>query len=99
MPSTPSCLPPRLSFLVPRFGPQYPTTNSTATAGTTNLGGGGGGGAYQQNGGAGGSGIVIVRYPNTYTITVGAGLTSSTTTDGSDKITSFTAGSDTVSFS
>ena len=29
--------------------------------------------------------LVIVRYPNTITITVGAGLTSSTTTDGSDK--------------
>ena len=47
----------------------------------------------------GGSGVVIVRYPNTYTITVGAGLTSSTTTDGSDKVTSFTAGTDTISFS
>ena len=42
---------------------------------------------------------MIVRYPNTHTITVGAGLTSSTATDGSDKITTFTAGSDTVSFS
>ena len=48
--------------------------------------------------GAGGSGIVIVRYPNTYTISVGSGLTSSTSTDGSDKITTFTAGSDTISF-
>jgi hypothetical protein len=44
-------------------------------------------------------GIVIVRYPNTYTITVGAGLTSSTATDGSDKVTTFTAGTDTISFS
>ena len=76
-----------------------------ATPGTTNTGGGGGGLGGQTNSGlgyssgTGGSGIVIVRYPNTYTITVGAGLTSSTTTDGSDKITSFTAGSDTVSFS
>ena len=62
-------------------------------AGTANTGGGGG----ARN--TGGSGIVIVRYPNTYTITVGAGLTSSTTTDGSDKVTSFTAGTDTISFS
>ena len=67
--------------------------------GTTNTGSGGGGGANSQTGGSGGSGIVIVRYPNTYTISVGAGLTSSTATDGSDKVTSFTAGTDTISFS
>ena len=75
-----------------------------ATSGTVNLGAGGGGAGGQTgtpplNSGAGGSGVVIIRYPNTVTITVGAGLTSSTTTDGSDKITTFTAGSDTVSFS
>ena len=74
---------------------------SVAGNATVNTGGGGGagGGAAPNNGGTGGSGIVIVRYPNTFTISVGGGLTSSTTTDGSDKITSFTAGSDTVSFS
>ena len=74
------------------------------SSGTANLGAGGGGAGGQTgtpaiNSGAGGSGVVIVRYPNTRTITVGSGLTSSTTTDGSDKITTFTAGSDTVSFS
>jgi hypothetical protein len=42
---------------------------------------------------------VIIRYPNARTITVGSGLTSSTTTDGSDKVTTFTAGTDTISFS
>jgi len=63
------------------------------SAGTANTGGGGGARS------TGGSGIVIVRYPNTFTITVGSGLTSSTTTVGSDKVTTFTAGSDTVSFS
>ena len=76
-----------------------------ATSGTANTGGGGGGLGGQTNAGlgyssgTGGSGIVIIRYPNTYTITVGSGLTSSTTTDGSDKVTSFTAGTDTISFS
>ena len=73
-----------------------------ADAGTVNTGaagGGGGGGTLAGTAGAGGSGVVILRYPNTYTISVGSGLTSSTTTDGSDKITTFTAGSDTVSFS
>ena len=75
--------------------------NTVGTNGTANTGGGGGagGGGTPNTGATGGSGVVIVRYPNTYTISVGAGLTSSTATDGSDKITSFTAGSDTVSFS
>jgi hypothetical protein len=74
---------------------------SGGTNGTANTGGGAGGGpgGNSTTNLIGGSGIVILRYPNTYTITVGAGLTSSTTTDGSDKITTFTAGSDTVSFS
>ena len=38
---------------------------SNATAGTANRGGGGGG-IYSNNAGAGGSGIVIIRYPNTF---------------------------------
>ena len=80
-------------------------TNVAGISGASNTGGGAGGGAgggtssSHAAGGNGGSGIVILKYPNTYTISVGAGLTSSTTTDGSYKITSFTAGSDTVSFS
>ncbi len=71
------------------------------TDGTPNTGGGGGSDQTDNPDavGAGGSGIVILRYPNTRTITVGSGLTSSTTTDGSDKVTTFTAGTDTVSFS
>ena len=85
---------------------------AAAGSGTSTLPGGSGGGGDEGDAGTantggeeevqehtGGSGIVIVRYPNTYTITVGAGLTSSTTTDGSDKVTSFTAGTDTISFS
>ena len=67
---------------------------SSGTAATVNTGGGGGagGGGTPTTGGAGGSGIVILRYPNTYTITVGSGLTSSTATDGSDKVTQFHSG-------
>ena len=64
-------------------------------------GGGGGGGGFQDGavgGGNGGSGVVILRYPNDFTITVGGGLTSSTTTSGTSKITTFTAGTDNVSF-
>ena len=41
---------------------------------------------------------MILRYPNTKTITVGAGLTSTTDTEGSNKVTVFTAGTGTVSW-
>ena len=76
------------------------------TTGLANTGGGGGGRSRDSGpsccttggGAAGGSGVVIVRYPNTLTITVGGGLTSSTTTVGTDKVTTFTAGTGTVSF-
>jgi hypothetical protein len=39
---------------------------------------------------------VVVKYPSTKTLTIGAGLTSSTATSGGFKITSFTAGTGTV---
>jgi len=71
-----------------------------ATSGTTNTGGGaGGGGGNNSQGGSGGSGIVILKYPDTFTISVGAGLTSSTSTSGGYSVTQFTAGTDDVSFS
>lgn len=71
----------------------------TPSSGTANTGGGGGGGSNTSAaGGSGGSGLVILRYPNTYSITVGAGLTGTTATDGSDKVTTITAGTGTVSF-
>lgn len=80
-------------------------TNTVAGgSGTANTGGGGGGGGFVNgvgwgDGGAGGSGVVIIRYPNSYTVTIGAGLTGTTATDGSDKVTTFTAGTGTISFS
>lgn len=58
--------------------------------GTANTGGGGGGGSWNgvpTTGGAGGSGIVILRYPSGYVI---SGLSGTTTTVGSDKVTTFT---------
>ena len=72
----------------------------TPTAGTANTGGGGGASANSNTAGAsGGSGLVILRYPNSYSITVGAGLTAGTeTTDGSDKYIEITGGTGTVSF-
>jgi len=69
----------------------------TGAAGQANTGSGGGG-QRNGNGGAGGSGIVILRYPNTKTLTASAGLTATTVIVGSDKVTSFTAGTGTISF-
>lgn len=73
------------------------------SSGTNNTGGGGGGGSSYLttggfSGGNGGSGVVILRYPNTHTITIGAGLTGTTATDGSDKVTTFTAGTGNIQF-
>jgi len=42
--------------------------------------------------------VVILKYPSAFTITAGAGLTSSTSTVGDFKVTTVTAGSDTISF-
>jgi hypothetical protein len=51
------------------------------------------------NGGNGGSGIVILRYLTSEgTITIGAGLTGSTATDGNFKVTTITTGTGNVSW-
>lgn len=80
------------------------STGSSADGGGNagaNTGGGGGGATNPTSypGGNGGSGIVILRYPNTQTITIGSGLTGTTATVGSDKVTTFTDGTGTISFS
>jgi hypothetical protein len=73
--------------------------------GNTGGGGGGGGGSNGDStrvGGNGGSGVVILRYSDTYTITVGSGITEATGspfTEGSDKVSVFTGGTGTISFS
>jgi len=70
--------------------------NGTAqTPGTANTGGGGGGGGINKAGQTGGSGVVILRYPDAYTIsetTSPTVLTFNTYTEGSDKVTVFTSG-------
>jgi hypothetical protein len=78
--------------------------NILATAGAANTGGGGGGGAGKSgvgntNGASGGSGIVILRYSSARSITIGAGLTGSTSTVGGDRVTTITAGTGNVSWS
>ena len=73
------------------------TGGTPPTAGAVNTGSAGGGRRTGGIGGAGGSGIVILRYPSSNTITVGAGLTASTSTIGGDKVTIFTAGTGSIS--
>jgi hypothetical protein len=68
-----------------------------SNVGTINTGSGGGGGVYGA-GGLGGSGIVILRYPSRYTITIGAGLVGSTSTVGFEKVTRITSGTGNVSW-
>jgi hypothetical protein len=43
--------------------------------------------------------VVIIRYPSSYSLTIGGGLTSTTSTVGANKVTIFTAGTGTISFS
>lgn len=75
-------------------------TNPGARPNAANNSGDGGDGSYQGNGaGNGGSGVVVIRYANYFTLSASGGLTLSTTTDGSDKITTFTAGTGNISFS
>ena len=79
----------------------YPGNGGAATV---NTGGGGGGASGDAGivGGAGGSGVVILRYPSSSTLTVGAGLTQSSGspfTEGSSKVSVFTAGTGSISFS
>lgn len=78
------------------------STGGAATAGAANTGGGGGGGnnsGGSTNGAAGGSGVVILRYPDIYTLTIGAGLTGSTAApSGGFKVTTFTAGTGSISW-
>jgi hypothetical protein len=78
---------------------------AAATPGSANTGSGGGGGAYYGSnpanaaGAAGGSGVVIIKYPSSYSISQSGGLTLSTSTSiPGYKVTSFTAGSGTVTF-
>jgi hypothetical protein len=41
---------------------------------------------------------VIIEYPSVFTITIGAGLTGTTSTVGSNKVTTITAGTGNVSW-
>ena len=67
--------------------------------GGANTGGGGGGGLSAGNGGAGGTGIVILKFSDSLTITIGAGLTGTTAApSGGFKVSTITAGTGNVSW-
>jgi hypothetical protein len=78
--------------------------NANGISGTVNTGSGGGGtrspvvGTGGLSGGLGGSGVVILQYPAFKSIIIGAGLTGTTAFVGSNKVTTFTAGTGNVSF-
>ena len=71
-----------------------------SVAGTANTGGGGGAGSDNAAAGAaGGSGVVILRYVDTLTITIGAGLTGTeSASSGGYKRATITAGTGNVSW-
>ena len=76
--------------------------STAAGNGNINTGGGGGGGGNPSlSEGTGGSGVVILRYPDYYDITVGSGLTTgtlNTAVGANEKYTTFTAGTGSITF-
>jgi len=76
------------------------TNTDSTVSGTANTGGGGGGSGQTGTPGNGGSGVLIVKYPDTYSITVGTGLTSSTPSSPPTgyKLEVITAGTGVISF-
>lgn len=69
--------------------------------GTPNTGGGGGN-SVTLGGGNGGSGVVILRYNGFYSITTSAGITQANGSpfiEGTDKVSVFTGGTGTITFS
>jgi hypothetical protein len=73
---------------------------SVATSAVANSGSGGGAnGTWRNASGNGGSGVVILRYPTSQSIVIGAGLTATTSVVGVNNVTVITAGTGNVSWS
>ena len=75
--------------------------NGDGGSGTANTGGGAGGGGWNNGnriGGSGGSGIIILKYLQSYTANFSAGLVTTTTTLSGYKISTISSGTGTVTF-
>jgi len=72
-------------------------TTSDGLDGDANTGGGGGG-TNGQTPGAGGSGVVILRYPDSYVPILYSGLTGTTVNIENDNVTTITAGTGNITF-
>ena len=83
-------------------GGGHGSPNTFGNNGTANLGGGAGGGGNDgtyRRGGTGGSGVVILRYADTLTITIGGGLAGTeSAASGGYKRATITAGTGNVSW-
>jgi hypothetical protein len=66
--------------------------------GAANTGNGASPSAQNIRNSSGGSGVVFLKYPSAYTITIGAGLTGTTATVGANKVTTITQGTGNVSW-
>jgi hypothetical protein len=78
------------------------TSPLNGSAGAINTGGGGGGGSghtSNTSGGSGGSGIIVLRFDSLLQTIISVGLTATTTTFGSEKIITITAGTGTIIWS
>ena len=79
-------------------------TNTAPSNANPNTGGGGGGSGYNDstatsvNGANGGSGVVILRYPSSYTVSGLTEATGSPFTEGTSKVSVFTAGTGNIQF-
>ena len=89
-PPQPGYTPPAISGSSTTYGAGGPVLGGSGGSGTGN-GGGGGDGVYDQFGGSGGSGIVIIRYANTFPL--------ATSTTGSPTYSSAQSGYHTYTFS
>ena len=78
------------------------TAGQAASIANRGSGGGGAGGAGGGVGGAGSAGVIILRFPSTYTATLSGGVASSSATVGTDTVLTITAtssSSETITFS
>ena len=79
-------------------GGSFNNSTGIGSSGTNGLGGGGAGGSFATSA-SGGSGVIILRFPDSYTVTKSGSLISSVSTSVPGyKIETFTSGTGTITF-